>query len=71
MNFVSKQELLRSAKRGTDSQRVKNLVEGEYYTFAAMSHIPALSIDQVSTMWRPLKRSGRWPITFEMLRGNK
>lgn len=49
MNFVSKQELLRSAKRGTDSQRVKNLVEGEYYTFAAMSQITGLSIDQVST----------------------
>lgn len=71
MNFVSKQELLRSAKRGTDSQRVKNLVEGEYYTFAAMSQITGLSIDQVSTKWRHLKRSGRWPITFEMLRGNK
>jgi hypothetical protein len=60
-------EANRAAKNGNRVQRVKVLVEGAYVTWSEVSKRTGRNESQCRHRYAHLKRSGKWPVTWESL----
>lgn len=66
---MTKAEFLRAGKRGNSQQKPQVLVEGKYVTYDDMAARIGLNKEQARSRYSHHRRSGRWPITWEMMEG--
>lgn len=60
-------DVVRAARNGNRAQVARVLVEGNYFTYAAMSERTGRTVIQCKHRYQHLKRKGEWPITWEQL----
>jgi Fic family protein len=63
MRFIhNRNELLTAGKRGNRTQIAQVLLDGKYFTYAAIGAMLGVSRDEANRRYRNAKRLGLWPI---------
>lgn len=68
---TTRTEFQKSGRRGNATQRAKVLVDGKYVDYDQMAAELGVDREKARSRYGHLKRAGRWPITWELLRGEK
>jgi hypothetical protein len=68
---TTRSEFQRAGRKGNATQRAKVLVDGNYVDYDQIAEALGVDREKARSRYGHLKRAGRWPITWELLRGEK
>lgn len=68
---TTRTEFQKSGRRGNATQRATVLVDGKYVDYDQMAAELGVDREKARSRYGHLKRAKHWPITWELLRGEK
>lgn len=68
---MKRDEMIRSGRRGNATQVAKVLVDGRYFTYSALGEELGVTKEEANRRYSNLRRRAIWPITWDLLRGEK
>lgn len=68
---MKRDEMIRAGRRGNATQRATVLVDGKYVDYDQMAEALGVDREKARSRYSHLKRRGVWPITWDLLRGEK
>ncbi len=68
---MKRDEMIRAGRRGNATQRATVLVDGKYVDYDQMAETLGVDREKARSRYSHLKRRQVWPITWDLLRGEK
>lgn len=68
---TTRAEFQRAGRRGNATQRATVLVDGKYVDYDQMAEALGVDREKARSRYSHLKRRQVWPITWDLLRGEK
>lgn len=66
---TTRSEFQRAGRKGNATQVANVLVDGRYFTYAALGEVLGVSKEEANRRYSNLRRRGIWPITMNHLEG--
>lgn len=68
---TTRAEFQKSGRRGNATQVANVLVDGRYFTYSALGEELGVTKEEANRRYSNLRRRAIWPITWDLLRGDK